>query len=316
MTTPSSPLRFGLRDVLTMLTALAVVLCVCAQIPRPILYEAASNAPALIFFAALFALVPLACINLVVSAGAWFLASIEKGGSGSSGLRWWAPHRLLSQSAAAEPPSLPMAAFIAMASTSMVSLLWPLLRELGLGVAIWFSFGNSQAWRLFEGLPQLLTDTSYLRRLITWELWSVLRWWLLFGTCTAVWAAIRWTLRWRWPLASAPNYGRRLLAFAPWIVVLEIAFLIGVWIVSPLTVPEPSTGFVEGIFSWDRWHWDCWKGKFWIVRGLVPLLIVGPVFFRQVLGWRWSYAAAGAACLVPPALALSVAWTVLFRDLF
>jgi hypothetical protein len=43
----------------------------------------------------------------------------------------------------------------------------------------------------------------------------------------------------------------RFLAFAPWFIFLELALLIGVWIESPNTIPEPSTGFVVGIFSWD-----------------------------------------------------------------
>ena len=105
----------------------------------------------------------------------------------------------------------------------------------------------------------------------------------------------------------------RFLAFAPWLVVLEMSFLIGVWLRGPTTVPEPSTGFVVGIFSWDLWHWDCWLDRGWLVRGAVPTLLAGYVFFARVLRWPRPAALVAAAVLVPLALMLSVACTVAYQ---
>lgn len=81
------------------------------------------------------------------------------------------------------------------------------------------------------------------------------------------------------------------------------------------TVPEPSTLFVEGIFSWDRWHWDCWRGVVWVFRGFIPVLATATVFFRAVFGWPIPVSLAAAALSVPAALTLSVAWEVLYMTI-
>ena len=109
-------------------------------------------------------------------------------------------------------------------------------------------------------------------------------------------------------------YSGSVPRLAPWLIVLEVAFLIGVWIESPNTVPEPSTGFVVGIFSWDLWHWDCWLDRGWLIRGALPTFIAGFVFFASVLRW-WRVASVIAALvLVPVALLLSVACTVAYQN--
>src|SRR5262249_6978051 len=149
------------------------------------------------------------------------------------------------------------------------------------------SSGPSNASPIFAGIPRLMIDRGYLTRLFDWELWAMLRWWILFGTWATAWLVVARPLRYRWPLEPPAACYRRLLAFAPWLVTLEIAFLIGVWMTTPNVVPEPSTGFVEGIFSWDLWHWDCWKGPTWINRGLLPTWLIATVFARCVLRWRW-----------------------------
>jgi hypothetical protein len=311
-TTPTGKARFGLRTVFAALTASSVVLGVCVQIPRPALRQAIGSAPALIICSALLVLLPLTCINLVCVAIACVSPAVAENRSASQRLRWWAPYRLLWQAGAAKAPTFRMAIPIALICTLLLPILWPFLREFGLALALWLSHGYTQDWPTLAAIPRLMTNGSFLARLFRWELWSILRWWLLFGAWTAAWLAIAWPLRRRWQIESAPACYRRLLAFAPWFVVLEIAFLVGVWTQSPLTVPEPSTGFVEGIFSWDLWHWDCWKGSGWINRGFLPSWISATFFARFVLRWRWPAAVAVAACVVPLALVLSVAWTVLY----
>jgi hypothetical protein len=106
------------------------------------------------------------------------------------------------------------------------------------------------------------------------------------------------------------------MLFAPWLLVLEVTFLIGVWIKLPILVPEPSTGFVVGIFSWDLWHWDCWIDHGWLIRGAIPTFIAGCVFFGRVLNWHWLVAMVAAVILVPIALTLSVACTVAYQNGF
>lgn len=142
------------------------------------------------------------------------------------------------------------------------------------------------------------------------------RWWLLFGTITLLWVAVSLPLK-RWlKIGSTLGILARFLAFAPWFIVLEVAFLIGVWINSPNTVPEPSTGFVVGIFSWDLWHWDCWLDRGWLIRGALPTSLAGTVFFAGVVQWRWPFAFFAAMLLVPVALMMSVACTVAYQHGF
>lgn len=159
---------------------------------------------------------------------------------------------------------------------------------------------------------QAFSSGGYWVRLWRWELWAVGRWWILFGAIVLSWLAVssaapRWLRRER-----ALQTIARFLAFAPWLMVLEMAFLIGVWIESPLTVPEPSTGYVVGIYSWDLWRWDCWLDRRWLIRGALPTLIVGCVFFVQVLRWPWPAGAVAAVLLIPLALILSIAGTVAY----
>jgi hypothetical protein len=132
-----------------------------------------------------------------------------------------------------------------------------------------------------------------------WEAWSVLRWWLLFAGLSETFL----------PLGQpAPARWRRLMLFAPWIAVLEIGYLVGVWAANPMVVPEPNTLFAR----WPFLPVDVLTNRYWLVRGVVPTLAVGLVFARAVLGWRWPWAAVLAACLVPVALVYSAVWTCLF----
>jgi len=224
-----------------------------------------------------------------------------------------------------DAPSLAAGACVAILSSLVVVGLWPILREVGLQFAIASKEPELFTWeRAASSIIECATSRRYWWRLWQWEAWSLSRWWLLFGGIAAAWMVIGELAGWRrvshreeasrsprnasgWPTLA------RLLAFAPWLVLLEMTFLVGVWISSPNTVPEPSTGFVVGIFSWDLWHWDCWLNREWLIRGAIPSLVVGYVFFRQVTAWPRSAAAIGAMALIPVAIAWSVACTVAWQ---
>jgi hypothetical protein len=213
-------------------------------------------------------------------------------------------------------PSLSSALVIALVSTVTTVGMWAAIREVGLTMALVRVWPLEQVWKVAQRLPEELADSAYWLRLGTWEWWSIGRWWLLFGAITLVWLVVSMPVKPRIRRERAGETWSRLLTFAPWIVVLELTFLIGVWIATPNVVPEPSTGFVVGVFSWNLWHWDCWLDRQWLIRGAVPTFAVGLVFFRHVLRWHWAAAAVAALCLIPVALMLSVAATVLYIDLF
>jgi hypothetical protein len=308
----SGKMTFGLPAIFATLTTAAVVCAVLAQVPSDRLLTALRTAPALLGGTALLALLPLLVIHLTCIAAKRCLPGRLRNRS-TAPLRLFAPHRLLVQASVPEPPAIVPAAIIALAVTFILPLMWAFLRELGLACAVALSQGFSSSASIFAQLPLYLTPEALLGRLFRWELFALWRWWILFGLIAALWIVVAWPLRRRRPLEPAWTTVRRLLAFAPWIAVLEIAFLVGVWTLRANVVPEPSTGFVEGIFSWDRWHWHGWLGVTWINRGLLPTLLVASLFFRYVLRWRWLPAIAVATCLVPLALTLSIAWTVLYQ---
>jgi hypothetical protein len=209
---------------------------------------------------------------------------------------------------AGRPAAVPTsrAVLFAAATTLMVVVAWLPARQFLGGVALGFAWGPARAWEhsIHPNSLARLKDPYFWYRLATWEAWSIGRWWLLFGglTLLALWG-VRRTPERRLPLAAAAH---RLLLFAPWIGLLELGYLIGVWINSPDTVPEPST-----IYIMD-WEWDGWLRTVWLTRGVVPTLAVGLVFFRCVLRWGWWAAIAGAVVLTPIAINLSLVWSLLY----
>lgn len=301
--------RFGLRGIFATTTALAVVLAVAVQIPSAAFQQAIRTAPYLFVFSALLALIPLTCVSLVGVAISCVLPAARLSPERGGRFLLWAPHRFVWQFGKTEPPTWTVSLIIAFTCTVVTSLLWALLRELGLTVSLTLSEGLSAGKHEFQLIP------LFRGRLTQWEFYAILRWWCFFGLLTAVWLVVAWPLRYRWNLEPMSACVRRLLAFAPWLVVLEIAFLIGIWTRSANVVPEPSTLFAEGIFSWNLWHWDCWKGADWINRGMVPTFAIATLFYSYALRWRWAPAIAAAACSVPLALMLSVAWSLLIAQL-
>ena len=328
--------QFSLRAVLAVVTGVAVVLAVAARWPRPVAFAA---------FMTSLVIAPLliaATLRLVVGR----ISKAESGKRKAEGGGLWAlrvSRKMLRDLGLVHgEEELSVARGVVVAASSMLVLigLWPVLREVGLQLAVatsgveWFTLETA-----IDSLYDTLRSSRYWLRLWQWEAWSVGRWWMLFGAMATVWLVAQRIAD--WPSRAKAESGKpkadgdeakaesgkpkaegtatvfaRLLAFAPWIMVLEILFLIGVWVSSPQTVPEPSTGFVVGIFTWDLWHWDCWKDREWLIRGAAPTFVVGAVFFRQVLRWPWIVAAIAAVGLIPVALMWSIACTVAWQNGF
>jgi hypothetical protein len=108
---------------------------------------------------------------------------------------------------------------------------------------------------------------------------------------------------------------RRFLLWSPWIIVLELAFLATLWIIEPNVVPEPATGFVSGIFSWEKWYWTCWLNHPWLLRAVAPSAIVTLVYLRSVLNVNRWFAVVLTPLFIPPAIMLSIAWSVAFNQI-
>ena len=219
-----------------------------------------------------------------------------------------------------DAPSLVAGLTTALISTLALVGLWPLIREIGLNLSLAtlqpMGYGPYTWGDATRSMMEIFPTARYWVRVWQWEAWALGRWWLLFGIIVLAWLAVSVPFK-RWlKIDRASSTLARFLAFAPWFIVLEVAFLIGVWIESPATVAEPSTGFVVGIFSWDLWHWNCWLDRGWLIRGALPTFVTAGVFFVGVLRWRWPHAVVAALILVPIALILSVACTVAYQNGF
>jgi hypothetical protein len=309
------PVQFSLRQIFLAIFAAAVLLAISIQFPHRSAFAVG---------AACFLLCPLiiaATIRSILSrAGLVEIQWIsEQSAVCRNRIASWlaAPLRFLGLLQPEQIPSLGSCAIVALVTTGTIVGMWPLIREFGVTLAVAFDWGTDQAWKTAQGMPNTFRSSRYWLSLFKWELWAVGRWWFLFGAITLLWIFVS-TLRERRPRSQlGSDLLKRLLLFAPWIVVLEVSFLIGVWIADPQpVVPEPSTGFVVGIFNWKLWHWDCWLDRGWLIRGAAPTFVAGTVFFRTVLRWHWLAVVVGALCLIPIALTLSIASTVLYSDLF
>lgn len=108
---------------------------------------------------------------------------------------------------------------------------------------------------------------------------------------------------------------RRFLLFAPWLMLLDLLLLFASWMLKPTTVPEPSTGFVVGIFRWELWHWDCWLDQFWLLRASLPCMLVTAVFFRRIFDANWIVSLVCGLISIPPAISGCIATSVWFNDM-
>lgn len=303
--------QFSLRAVLLFVFVASIICLLASKFPRQ---------SAFAFSMALLLLFPLVVVGVLrepfVRLGTISNYACPTEGRMASSLR--RPLRFLGLWQPSHAPSLVASLTTGLISTIVLVGLWPLIREIGLNLALGtlqpiekYTYTFNDAAR---SMRDAFSETEYWTWVWQWELWSLGRWWLLFGALVLFWLAASLLLKRWFEFECVTSTIGRFLAFAPWFIVLEVTFLIGVWIESPGTVAEPSTGFVVGIFAWELWHWDCWLDRGWIIRGALPTFIAGVVFFPSVLRWWWVPSAIAAIILVPIALLLSVACTVAYQN--
>ena len=203
---------------------------------------------------------------------------------------------------------------VVLATISLVVLCWRPIRLAGQffsGVPTFYgteSFSSylSNSWNWSDWV-----DPGGWKMNLVWQAGSHLHWWLHFailgipGLCAIALFGCKLKLRDRL---------KRFFLFAPWIALLDLMLLFASWMLKPTTVPEPSTGFVVGIFRWELWQWDCWQDSFWLLRASAPCWLVTAVFFRHVFDFGWQLSAFLGLLCIPMAIAGCIAWTVLFGD--
>ena len=307
------PVQFSLQQIFLLILFAASLCAVAARFPRQATFAAGMSM--LLLCPLLIAAIVCGLIRKTVALWLGDDATHDSFGS-KTPIRHPAvriPAALLRFLGLAQPSKLPSSfdcVSVAVSTSASVVLLWPLLREVGHNFALILGWPLDQVWVNVQGMLRASERTSYWQRLWHWEFWSIQRWWLLFGAIAVLWIAVAAAFSPAQRLKIASSTIKRLLLFAPWIAVLEVLFLAGVWLNDFQVVPEPSTGFVVGIFSWKLWHWDAWLDRGWLIRGAAPTFVVGIIFFRTVLRWRWPAVLVGAIALIPIALLLSIAWTV------
>jgi hypothetical protein len=307
--------QFRLRALFVLLLAFAVLFALFAQFPRQSAFGFLM-CDLLAFPLVVAAVVRSAILRIVCRRDPAALADVARSDT-RIGHRVVAVVRFLGLSQSAESPCVVRSFTIAVVSTLAVIGLWPLIREIGLYMALVRVLSTGEIWEFAKSEAQhTWVRSGYWLALWRWESWALARWWLLFAAIAVLWLAVSAPFKARPQSKQLWDTIRRLFAFAPWLTFLEVTFLIGVWLQDARVVPEPSTGFVVGVFSWDLWHWDCWLDREWLIRGALPTFAAGTVFFHGVLRWHWVSAAIGGIALVPIALMLSIASTVLYGQLF
>jgi hypothetical protein len=186
-------------------------------------------------------------------------------------------------------------------------------------VGVWLSWTANSGWVSVDPLVwsrlsnESITDEREWAWTITYAAGAMLRWVLLYGVVVAV-LSVWWHVR----QTDAPNgrgtMVRRLLLFAPWLAVLEMSLLGMLWATYPLSMPEPSALYLAGVESWDTWNWSCWLDEQWLWRATVPTLVVSIMFLRKVCRLPWWGSLICAPAFVPPAILLSIAWSLLFLN--
>ncbi len=137
-------------------------------------------------------------------------------------------------------------------------------------------------------------------RLMQWESGSLLRLWLLFAMLVLLVSGARRDL----------TMGlRRLLLFAPWLIVLDLAFLfLGTFICS--CIPEPSTLFFS---DWQYVRWQTLVDAFWLKRAALPSFIVGVLFLRYVISMRWRMALPVGLLVYPLVVFVTILWAIVYE---
>jgi hypothetical protein len=291
--------QFGLRSIFLAITGMAVLLLVDRTLPG----AAAMFFLWWAFVAAFWTLAGLATVPI------WLVAMPRHGETRSTRLTgaMRTPFEVLRGNTPnwASTTSL---LCMAMAYSALLALTWRVWKFVGLEVATSISpeIEPQLAWDWTSCFQRISLSAPYW--LPIWPAWDQLRWWLLFGTLAiivAVWHDARH--------AAQPGgmVRRRFLAFVPWIAVLELGYLCGVWVDDPFIVPEIST-----IWGYDLDEpLEPLTSRLWLARGVLPTLVVAFVFFRQVVHAGWKWAILFSIALVPAALVLSALWDRWFTDL-
>jgi hypothetical protein len=198
---------------------------------------------------------------------------------------------------------------MAIVYSSLLALTWRFWKRVGLEVATSTSseIEPPLAWDWHACFQDIFGSGRYPFWLPIWPAWAQARWWLLFGLLAVtveVCDRVRHTAEPRGTLA------KRFLAFVPWFAVLELGYLCGVWVDDNFVVPEMSTIWGYGL---DQ-PFEPLTRRLWLVRGVLPTLVVALVFFRRVARAGWTWAILFSIALVPVALVLSAAWNQLFID--
>lgn len=187
-------------------------------------------------------------------------------------------------------------------------LLWPVVREGLLLCAV-----GSQWWARLTGITLgHLVELQRLEMVWIWQAGALARWWVLLGFLALALHGLSDRRVCQRVGLHARERLSRLLLMAPWFVLVEVLFFVGVWLDRPGIVPEPSTLFFCGTWT------DCctvWLRRVWLLRGVVPTLLIGAVYFRAVMCWRWPATIAGAVLFIPVALSLSAAWTLCYVEI-
>ena len=213
------------------------------------------------------------------------------------------------------PYTVPPASIVVVVTIALTLLAWRPIRIVGQffsGMPTFYgteSFPSyvADSWSWAEWADPLGWKVNLM-----WEAVSLSHWWLHFAMLGVLGTSIIAMRGGDWKFKERL---RRFLWFAPWVMFLDLMLLVASWMLKPTTVPEPSTGFVVGVFRWELWHWDCWLDSFWLLRATLPCTLVTAVFVRRVCDANWIVSLFVGVLTVPLTISGCIATSVLFYDL-
>jgi hypothetical protein len=213
------------------------------------------------------------------------------------------------------PYLVPPAPIVALATVTMTLVAWRPIRFVGQffsGLPTFYGTESFSSYVFDSWSWSEWTDPLGWKFNLIWEAASQSHWWLHFAILGIIGTSLVAICGGAWKVTERL---RRFLLFAPWLMLLDLMLLFASWMLQPTTVPEPSTGFVVGIFRWDLWHWDCWLDSFWLLRASLPCALVAAVFFHRVFDANWIVSLACGMLSIPLAISGCIATSVFFNDL-
>lgn len=216
----------------------------------------------------------------------------------------------------AEDGSGRRACFVAVSTLVLTMTLWGIIKSVSMmliGLPTVHDLKISRyEWLAFRWRELGWADLDWWKWNLLWAFCSQIHWWLHFAALGFYAGYLKYILGHE---IRSKAWMHHFLLFAPWLMVLDLMLLFATWLLQPNVVPEPSTGFMVGIFNWHLWHWDCWLDRFWLWRAAVPCALVATIFFRKIFGAKWLVSAAGGLATVPLAIMGCIASTLLFQNL-